>query len=233
MKTGWQTSTLGEICQLESGKPLASADRKSDGRYPVYGADGEIDRTDKYYFGKPTVIVGRKGTVGELNLTEERFWPLEDTYFVIFDEQQCDLQFLYHLLTSLDLHHYAEGAQPHIDLDEIHAQPVKVPPLPEQQRIAAILDAAFHAIELAHANTTQNLQNARDLRDSYLRGAKTTASGDLAELAASPAEQQRVVPAMDFLSAQTQRLESLYRRKLAALDELKKSLLQQAFAGEL
>jgi type I restriction enzyme, S subunit len=33
--------------------------------------------------------------------------------------------------------------------------------------------------------------------------------------------------------AETQRLESLYQRKLAALDELKKSLLHQAFSGEL
>jgi type I restriction enzyme S subunit len=33
--------------------------------------------------------------------------------------------------------------------------------------------------------------------------------------------------------AETQRLESLYQQKLAALAELKKSLLHQAFAGEL
>ena len=38
---------------------------------------------------------------------------------------------------------------------------------------------------------------------------------------------------LDSLTAETQRLESLYQRKLAALDELKKSLLQQAFNGEL
>ena len=33
--------------------------------------------------------------------------------------------------------------------------------------------------------------------------------------------------------ADTQRLESIYKQKLAALDELKKSLLQQAFSGAL
>jgi type I restriction enzyme S subunit len=35
------------------------------------------------------------------------------------------------------------------------------------------------------------------------------------------------------ISEETQRLESLYQRKLAALDELKKSLLHQAFSGML
>ncbi len=46
-------------------------------------------------------------------------------------------------------------------------------------------------------------------------------------------EQKRVVTQLDALSAETQRLESLYRQKQAALEELKKSLLHQAFAGEL
>jgi type I restriction enzyme S subunit len=38
---------------------------------------------------------------------------------------------------------------------------------------------------------------------------------------------------LDALSAETQRLTSLYERKLAALEALKKALLHQAFAGEL
>ena len=36
-----------------------------------------------------------------------------------------------------------------------------------------------------------------------------------------------------FLGKETQRLESIYERKLAAVQELKRSLLQQAFNGEL
>jgi type I restriction enzyme S subunit len=46
-------------------------------------------------------------------------------------------------------------------------------------------------------------------------------------------EQQRLVSTMDSIRTETQRLESLYQQKLAALAELKKSLLHQAFAGEL
>jgi type I restriction enzyme S subunit len=49
----------------------------------------------------------------------------------------------------------------------------------------------------------------------------------------SLAEQQRIVSTMDSVREETQRLESIYRRKLAALDELKQSLLHQAFTGEL
>ncbi len=45
--------------------------------------------------------------------------------------------------------------------------------------------------------------------------------------------QQEIVTKLDSLSAETQRLESLYQQKLAALDALKKSLLHQAFSGQL
>jgi type I restriction enzyme S subunit len=46
-------------------------------------------------------------------------------------------------------------------------------------------------------------------------------------------EQRQIAAATDALKDQTKRLESIYQRKLAALDELKKSLLHQAFNGEL
>ncbi len=49
-----------------------------------------------------------------------------------------------------------------------------------------------------------------------------------------PLSQQRsIVATLDGMNAETNRLESIYRQKLVALDELKKSLLHQAFTGEL
>ena len=49
----------------------------------------------------------------------------------------------------------------------------------------------------------------------------------------SVAEQKQIVNKLDTLSAETRRLESIYQQKLAALDALKKSLLHQAFSGNL
>ncbi len=46
-------------------------------------------------------------------------------------------------------------------------------------------------------------------------------------------EQQRIVAKLSSLADETQRLESLYQQKLSALDDLKKSLLHQAFSGQL
>ena len=46
-------------------------------------------------------------------------------------------------------------------------------------------------------------------------------------------DQQAIVAKLDALSAETKKLEAVYRQKIAALDELKQSLLHQAFTGEL
>jgi type I restriction enzyme, S subunit len=49
----------------------------------------------------------------------------------------------------------------------------------------------------------------------------------------SPPQQRSAVAMLDALGSETQRLESVYQQKLTALDALKKSLLYQAFTGEL
>ena len=46
-------------------------------------------------------------------------------------------------------------------------------------------------------------------------------------------EQQTIVRQLDALRAETQKLEAVYQKKLDDLEELKKSVLQKAFAGEL
>ncbi|MCC5814798.1 MAG: hypothetical protein JJT78_08585, partial [Leptospira sp.] len=46
-------------------------------------------------------------------------------------------------------------------------------------------------------------------------------------------EQQAIVQKLDALRAETQKLEAVYKKKIDDLEELKKSILQKAFAGEL
>ena len=46
-------------------------------------------------------------------------------------------------------------------------------------------------------------------------------------------EQQTIVQKLDALSAETKKLEANYQQKINELEELKKSILQKAFNGEL
>jgi type I restriction enzyme, S subunit len=98
-----------------------------------------------------------------VNLTEEKFWPLDVTYFATFDERRYALRFLYYLLTTLDLPSLAKGVKPGINRNDVYSQVTQIPPLSEQQRIVAVLDKAFAGIATAKANTDNNRQNARAL----------------------------------------------------------------------
>ena len=49
----------------------------------------------------------------------------------------------------------------------------------------------------------------------------------------SISEQKAIVKKLDALSDQTKKLEEIYKQKLTDLEELKKSVLKKAFAGEL
>ena len=74
----------------------------------------------------------------------------------------------------------------------------------------------------------QSAKNGAALQQFTIRQIKALA----VPLPPKPA-QRRIVTSLDVLDEETQRLESLYQQKLAALDELKKSLLHRAFSGEL
>lgn len=170
MKEGWVVKPLGEVLTLEYGRPLDAKLRVKDGAYSVFGANGEISRSNSYYHVKPSIVVGRKGSVGALKLTDSRFWPLDVTYFVVFDADKYDLRFLFFLLEILKLPKLAKGVKPGLNRNDVYAINAGFPSLTEQQRIVAKLDEAFEAIASAKAKAEQNLLNARALFDSYLDG---------------------------------------------------------------
>ncbi|ELO1774058.1 restriction endonuclease subunit S [Vibrio fluvialis] len=165
----WVEKSLGEVLKLEYGKPLDKSLRKEGGKYPAYGANGIKAWSDEYFHDEETIVVGRKGSAGELTLTDGKFWPLDVTYFVKTNKNDYDIKFLYYLLLSLDLPSLATGVKPGINRNNVYKIQAKFPSYSTQKQVAGQLDKAFADIEQARANTEQNLQNARELFDSYLQ----------------------------------------------------------------
>ena len=56
--------TLGEVCNLEYGKPLKESERQG-GSYPVMGSNGRVGFHDEYLVEGPCIIIGRKGSAGK------------------------------------------------------------------------------------------------------------------------------------------------------------------------
>lgn len=83
-------------------------------------------------------------------------------------------KYLFHLMTSEDYKDFigalSDGANIHnLKFDDLKRFPVPVPPLPEQQRIVALLDEAFAGLATAKANAERNIQNARAIFESHLQ----------------------------------------------------------------
>jgi type I restriction enzyme S subunit len=85
-----------------------------------------------------------------------------------------DNYYLYYLTKTNyfkdSLSSYVTGQQPNYGYSHYSKIPIPLPPLPEQQRIVAILDEAFAAIAKTKTNAEQNLKNAKELFESYLQG---------------------------------------------------------------
>ena len=135
---------------------------------PAYGANGILCRSKQAFRTKPSIIVGRKGSAGEVNLTEGPFWPTDVTYFVEYDERVSDLRYLFYALKLLNLQKLAKGVKPGVNRNDVYALKIPMPPLPEQKRIVVTLDEGFEGIEAAVANAEKNLANARELFEIYL-----------------------------------------------------------------
>lgn len=90
----------------------------------------------------------------------------------LVNETLLNKEYLYWYLTFFDWQKAAEGEDKikgkTLNKAKLAVLPVLVPPMPEQQRIVAILDEAFAGLGTATANAERNLKNARELFDSYL-----------------------------------------------------------------
>lgn len=167
MKAGGEIKRLGEVCTLQRGFDLPTQNRIS-GEFPLVSSSGIIDTHNEGPIKGPGVVTGRSGSIGNVFYIEDDFWPL-NTVLYVKDFHGNSPRFIYHLLNNFDLKRFASGAGvPTLNRNFVHDELVACPPLPEQQRIVAILDESFEGIAIAKANAEQNLQNARALFESHL-----------------------------------------------------------------
>ena len=167
----WPVKTLGEVLVLSYGRPLDPKYRAEDGSVPVYGANGVKAYSKKSLVAGPSIIVGRKGSAGELNYCEGPFWPLDVTYYVEHDANKTDLSFLHYLLSLMNLPSLAKGVKPGINRNDVYALQATVPPLDEQKRIVARLDSMRAKTSEMVAAYDAKLTAAKNLRQSILESA--------------------------------------------------------------
>ncbi len=146
---GWKWVKLGDEIELLYGKGLTEKERKN-GIYPVYGSSGIIGFHNNYLVKGPGVIIGRKGSVGEVNLSKTDFYPIDTTYYLKLKNDN-DIFFFYYLLKTLRLNEInSHSAVPGLSREDIYSLYIPLPPLPEQKAIAEVLSSLDDKIELLH-----------------------------------------------------------------------------------
>lgn len=143
-----QTVLLGDEIELAYGKGLPQRSR-IPGEFPVFGSNGQVDTHNESLLNGPGIIVGRKGSVGEVIWTNKDFWPIDTTYYVKLKNQDDNLKYWYYQLKTLGLNHLnSHSAIPGLNRDVAYAKPVIKRAPDEQKKIADILGTIDEKIEL-------------------------------------------------------------------------------------
>lgn len=195
MKAGWRLIELHNICRFENGDrgenyPSKSAQTTSGIPFINAGhlTDDGIDFSSMNYISKERFnLLGNgkiqpndflfclRGSLGKFacvdNLTEG---AIASSLVIVRPTEQVLRGFLSAYFQSdicvNMIEKYKNGAaQPNLSAGNLKKFLIPQPPLPEQQRIVAILDKAFEAIDAVRSNTEQSLQNAHSLFESYIQ----------------------------------------------------------------
>ena len=81
---GWEWKTLDSILELCYGKALKASER-IPGKTPVYGSGGITGYHNQALVITPSIIVGRKGTIGSLYIEHRPFYPIDTVFYVKSD----------------------------------------------------------------------------------------------------------------------------------------------------
>lgn len=139
MGSKWKECELGDFIELKRGYDLPKSTR-NEGCIPIISSSGFTDFHNKPMVKGPGVVTGRYGTIGEVFYSEEDFWPLNTTLYVV-DFKGNDPLFVYYLLQTISYSDYTDkAAVPGVNRNHLHKAKVKVPiSLDIQQKVAAQL----------------------------------------------------------------------------------------------
>jgi len=151
----WEVKRLGDILKVRHGKSQHGI-TTSGGKYPILASGGEIGRTDTYLYDRPSVLIGRKGTIDSPQYVNTPFWTV-DTLFFTEIGSEADAKFVFYKFTMIRWRSYNEASGvPSLNAKTIENIEIALPPLPEQTAIAQILtdmDAELTALEQRREKT--------------------------------------------------------------------------------
>jgi len=155
----WEVKRLGDVLHVRHGKSQHHI-AVSNGQYPILATGGEIGRTNTCLYDKPSVLIGRKGTIDKPQYQDEPFWTV-DTLFYTELSNTAHPKFIYFKFLMIDWRSYNEASGvPSLNASTIEGIEIAIPKYEEQTAIAAVLsdmDTEIAALE-ARRDKTRDLK---------------------------------------------------------------------------
>ena len=152
---------LSELVTIKYGKNQSEV-VDIDGKYPILGTGGIIGYSNQYLYNKPSVLIGRKGSIKNVKYIDRPFWTIDTLFYTIINENIVIPKYLFYKLSQSDLSTYNEGsAVPSLTTATLNQIKIEIPSLKEQKRIADILTPLDNKIELNNQmnQTLEEIEN--------------------------------------------------------------------------
>lgn len=155
----WKLKRIGDLLKVRHGKSQNSiADENGD--YPILATSGEIGRTNSCLYEKPSVLIGRKGTINKPQYIERPFWTIDTLFYTEIEENNYPRFIFYKFCTINWLNYNEASGVPSLNASTLEAIEFICPERDEQLAIATILtnmDAEITALE-SRRNKTQAIK---------------------------------------------------------------------------
>ncbi len=218
---------------IGGGKSGLSGNDFIDVGYPAYGAGGLNGYLPDFEHDGEAIVLSSIGArCGKCFYPDGKWASLANTQLIFPDPVRVDRRFLWYQLNDESRWHRSGTAQPYIKPSDVKSNLVTLPPLPEQRRIASILDQA----EALRAKRRDALAHMDDLADAtfdnmfgdLVAGGKSSRSscllGELAEVVSGitkgrkAKDPMRVVPYLTVANVQDKSIRLHTVKEIAATE---------------
>lgn len=154
----WETKLIGDVLTIAHGKSQHAVIDKN-GIYPILATGGQIGTANCFLYDKPSVLIGRKGTIDKPQFMDTPFWTVDTLFYSVIHEPN-NAKFLFYRFCLIDWKQYNEASGvPSLNARTIESIELKIPSsAKEQNAIASILsdmDSEITALEEKLAKTRQ------------------------------------------------------------------------------
>jgi restriction endonuclease S subunit len=144
---GWIKSKIGNVAKVRYGKGLREDLRSTSGKIPVYASAGRVGYHDEALIKHDTIIIGRKGSIGNNFLVKEPSWAIDTVYYL--ENMKIDINYLFYTL-NFSIVKDTSTAIPSLRREELEAIDIAFPESKQlQSQIVSAIETQFSRLEEA------------------------------------------------------------------------------------